>query len=83
GVEEAKKEARQAAAIGLAASNLRYFDEPGSIGVAFGSGYWKGESAVAMGAGYTSESGRFRSSISATSSGGDWGMGAGLSFRLR
>ncbi|MHC5307808.1 YadA-like family protein, partial [Bartonella sp. LJL80] len=82
GIHEAKREARQAAAIGLAASSLRFDDNPGKVSVAFGSGFWRSEGAVAMGAGYTSEDGKIRSNLSATSAGGNWGVGAGLSFTL-
>ncbi|WP_375660146.1 Vomp family autotransporter, partial [Bartonella sp. CL74QHWL] len=43
-IKSVRKEARQAAAVGLAVSNLRYFDEPGSLSVSFGSGTWRGQS---------------------------------------
>nr|CDP79736.1 surface protein/adhesin [Bartonella schoenbuchensis] len=81
-VESVQKEARQAAAIGLAVSNLRYNDTPGKFSVAFGSGVWRGQSALAFGAGYTSEDGDIRSNLSVTTSGGHWGVGAGISFTL-
>ncbi|AQS40856.1 MAG: Trimeric autotransporter adhesin TAA [Candidatus Tokpelaia hoelldobleri] len=81
-LRDVRKEARQAAAIGLAAASLRYNDDPGKLSVAFGSGWWQSESAMAFGVGYTSESGKFRSNLSATSAGGDWGVGAGLSITL-
>ncbi|WP_375707404.1 Vomp family autotransporter, partial [Bartonella sp. AA1HLJMS] len=74
-IKSVRKEARQAAAVGLAVSNLRYFDEPGSLSVSFGSGTWRGQSAFALGAGYTSENGKIRSNLSATSAGGHWGIG--------
>ncbi|MEL6089159.1 YadA-like family protein [Bartonella schoenbuchensis] len=77
-----QKEARQAAAIGLAVSNLRYNDTPGKLSIAFGSGVWRGQSAPAFGAGYTSEDGDIRSNFSVTTSGGHWGVGAGISFTL-
>ncbi|RWL94071.1 MAG: calcium-binding protein, partial [Mesorhizobium sp.] len=79
---EAKGEARQAAAIGLAAASLRYDDRPGKLSVAAGGGYWRGEGAVAFGAGYTSEDGRARANLSGTTAGGHWGVGAGVSFTL-
>uniref|UniRef100_UPI001ABA5610 Vomp family autotransporter n=1 Tax=Bartonella vinsonii TaxID=33047 RepID=UPI001ABA5610 len=82
-VEDVRKEARQAAAIGLAVSNLRYYDIPGSLSVSFGSGTWRSQSAIAFGAGYTSEDGNIRSNISVTSAGGHWGVGAGVTLRLR
>ncbi|ETS17104.1 hypothetical protein Q647_01372 [Bartonella quintana JK 7] len=82
GIEGARKEARQAAAIGLAVSNLRYNDTPGKLSIAFGSGLWRSQGAFAFGAGYTSESGAIRSNLSVTSSGGHWGIGAGLGLTL-
>ncbi|MET3589662.1 autotransporter adhesin, partial [Bartonella silvatica] len=82
-IEDVRKEARQAAAIGLAVSNLRYYDIPGSLSLSFGTGAWRNQSAFAVGAGYTSEDGNIRSNISVTSSGGHWGIGAGITLRLR
>ncbi|WP_375678323.1 MULTISPECIES: Vomp family autotransporter [unclassified Bartonella] len=81
-IESVKKEARQAAAIGLAVSNLRYNDTPGKLSVGFGTGLWRSQSAFAFGAGYTSENGKYRSNISATTSGGHWGIGAGFNMTL-
>nr|WP_053944579.1 YadA-like family protein [Bartonella ancashensis] len=81
-VRNAKKEARQAAAVGLAVSNLSYDDTPGKLSVSFGSGLWRSQSALAFGAGYMSESGKVRSNISATNTGGHWGIGAGLRITL-
>ncbi|GAA5109833.1 Vomp family autotransporter [Bartonella jaculi] len=81
-IENARKEAKQAAAIGLAVSNLRYNDTPGKLSVAFGSGLWRSQSAFAFGAGYTSENGKIRSNLSATSAGGHWGVGIGLNLTL-
>ncbi len=77
-----RSEARQAAAIGLAAASLRYDDRPGKLSVAVGGGLWRSESALAFGAGYTSENGRVRGNVSGTASGGHVGVGAGLSFTL-
>ncbi|SSZ39876.1 Adhesin yadA precursor [Bartonella grahamii] len=77
-VEDVRKEARQAAAIGLAVSNLSYDDTLGKISLSFGGGLWRSQSAFAIGAGYMSESGRVRSNISLTSAGGQWGIGTGL-----
>ncbi|WP_275448608.1 YadA-like family protein, partial [Mesorhizobium retamae] len=45
-------------------------------------GLWRSESALAFGAGYTSEDGRIRGNVSGTASGGHVGVGAGLSFTL-
>ncbi|WP_455466257.1 Vomp family autotransporter [Bartonella sp. B39] len=82
GIEDVRKEARQAAAIGLAVSNLRYNDTPGKLSVAFGTGVWLSQSAFAIGAGYTSEDGNVRSNLSVTSAGGQWGVGVGISLTL-
>ncbi|WP_345118373.1 Vomp family autotransporter [Bartonella pachyuromydis] len=82
-IEGVRKEARQAAAIGLAVSNLRYFDDPGSLSVSFGSGTWRGQSAFALGAGYTSENGKIRSNLSATSAGGHWGVGGAITLKIK
>lgn len=79
---EVRGEARQAAAIGLAAASLRYDDRPGKASVAIGGGVWRGEGALAFGAGYTSEEGRVRANVSGTVAGGQFGVGAGLSFTL-
>ena len=79
---EVRGEARQAAAIGLAAASLRYDDRPGKVSVAMGGGLWRSEAALAFGAGYTSENGRVRANLSGTTAGGHWGVGAGLSFTL-
>ncbi|MBB5074541.1 autotransporter adhesin [Bartonella callosciuri] len=81
-IEGARKEARQGAAIGLAVSNLRYNDTPGKLSVAFGGGLWRSQSAFAFGTGYTSEDGRIRSSLSITSAGGHWNIGAGFNMAL-
>ncbi|MBZ9654983.1 YadA-like family protein, partial [Phyllobacterium lublinensis] len=77
-----RSEARQAAAIGLAAASLRFDGAPGKISVAMGGGAWRGQGAVAYGAGYTSESGKVRANISGVHSGGEFGIGAGISFTL-
>ncbi|WP_330168586.1 Vomp family autotransporter [Bartonella grahamii] len=82
-IKSVRKEARQAAAVGLAVSNLRYFDDPGSLSVSFGSGTWRGQSAFALGAGYTSENGKVRSNISATSAGGHWGIGGAVTLKIK
>ncbi|WP_305883487.1 Vomp family autotransporter [Bartonella sp. B1098] len=82
-IEDVRKEARQAAAIGLATSNLRYYDIPGSLSISLGSGLWRSQSAFAIGAGYTSEDGNIRSNVSITSAGDHWGIGAGITLRLR
>ncbi|NNU63607.1 YadA-like family protein [Ochrobactrum soli] len=81
-IDGVRKEARQAAAIGLAAASLRYDDRPGKLSVAAGGGLWRSTGAFAFGAGYTSESQRVRTNLMATTAGGHWGVGAGLSFTL-
>ncbi|MEZ2221752.1 YadA-like family protein, partial [Rhizobium sp. RCC_161_2] len=81
-IGDVRSEARQAAAIGLAAASLRYDDRPGKLSVAVGGGLWRGEGALAFGAGYTSENGRVRGNLSGTAAGGQVGVGAGLSFTL-
>ncbi|UXN63473.1 YadA-like family protein [Phyllobacterium sp. A18/5-2] len=77
-----RNEARQAAAIGLAASSLRFDNTPGKISVAVGGGVWRDQGAMAFGAGYTSESGAVRANLSGAASGGQVGVGAGISFTL-
>jgi len=79
-IGDVRKEARQAAAIGLAAASLRYDDRPGKLSAAISGGYWRDQGAFAFGVGYTSESGRLRANISGTTAGGHVGAGAGLSY---
>ena len=81
-IGEVQKEARQAAAIGLAASSLRYDERPGKLSAAVGGGVWKGYAAGSMGLGYTSRDQNVRANVSATTTGDSWGIGAGLSFTL-
>ncbi|MBL8577739.1 MAG: YadA-like family protein [Mesorhizobium sp.] len=77
-----RDEARLAAAIGLAASSIRYDDTPGKFSIGVGGGLWRGQSATAFGAGYTSEGGRVRANAAATMADGSVGGGAGLSITL-
>lgn len=81
-IATARSEARQAAAVGLAAGSLRYDDRPGKVSAAVGAGAWGGESAFAMGLGYTTPDQRMRMNISGSTAGGDWGAGGGLSLTL-
>ncbi|WP_375667571.1 YadA-like family protein [Bartonella sp. CL435QHHD] len=81
-VEDVRKEARQAAAVGLAVAGLRYSDIPGKLTIAFGSGLWRSQSAFAFGAGYTSENGDIGSNLSITTSGGHWGISTGVNVIL-
>jgi autotransporter adhesin len=77
-----RHEARQAAAIGLAASSLRFDNTPGKLSVAMGGGVWRDQGAMAFGAGYTSETGKVRANVTGVTSNGQVGVGAGISFTL-
>ncbi|MEW9539591.1 YadA-like family protein [Agrobacterium radiobacter] len=77
-----RREAHQAAAIGLAAASLRFDDRPGKLSAAIGGGMWRGAGAAAFGLGYTSPDQQMRFNVSATTGGGDWGVGVGMSFTL-
>lgn len=81
-IGQVRSEARQAAAIGLAAASLRFDNEPGKLSVALGGGFWRSEGALAFGAGYTSEDGRVRANLTGAAAGGNVGVGAGLSITL-
>lgn len=81
-IDGLRDDAHRSAAIGLAAASLRYDDNPGKLSVAVGGGFWRGQSALAFGAGYTNEDSTIRGNISGTTSGGKLGLGAGLSFTL-
>jgi autotransporter adhesin len=81
-IDGVRGEARQAAAIGLAAASIRYDDTPGKFSVGVGGGFWRGEGAAAFGAGYTSEGGKLRANATATVAGGAVGGGAGISMTL-
>ncbi|MCZ2328926.1 YadA-like family protein [Bartonella sp. F02] len=81
-VNHVRKEAQQAAAISLAVSNLRYNDTPGKLSIAFSSGFWRNQSAIAVGIGYTSENGKTRSNISLSGAGGHFGIGGGFNLTL-
>lgn len=75
-------EAKQAAAIGLAASSLRFNDTPGKLSLAAGGGFWQGEGALAVGLGYTSDNGDVRMNLTGVTSGGHIGVGGGFSVTL-
>ncbi len=81
-IDGVRDDAHRSAAIGLAAASLRYDDNPGKLSVAVGGGFWRGQSALAFGAGYTNDDSTIRANVSGTSSGGKMGVGAGLSFTL-
>lgn len=79
-IGDVRSEARQAAAIGLAAASLRYDERPGKLSAAVGGGFWRGEGAFAMGLGYTSQDSKIRTNASLTAAGGNVGGGVGLSY---
>ncbi|MBZ6078949.1 YadA-like family protein [Microvirga puerhi] len=81
-IRDVRREARAAAAIGMATASLRYDSTPGKLSFAAGSGIWKGQGAYAMGVGYTTQDGIARFNISTTTSGGEWGVAGGMSFTL-
>ena len=81
-IDGVRDDAHRSAAIGLAAASLRYDENPGKLSVAVGGGFWRGQSALAFGAGYTNDDSTIRANVSGTSSGGKMGLGAGLSFTL-
>ena len=81
-VGQVRTAAYQAAAIGLAAASLRYDDRPGRLSTSVGTGFWQGQSATAMGMGYSLPDGRARLNASAVTAGHDFGFGAGASFTL-
>ncbi len=77
-----RDEPRRAAAINLAASSIRYDDTPRKFSVGMGGGFWRGQGAAALGAGYTSGGGRLRANASAAMAGGAVSGGAGINFTL-
>jgi len=79
-IKQARREAWQGAAIGIAAASLRFDDRPGKVSASMGGGFWHDQGALSLGMGYTSEDGRVRTNALATTSGGDWGVGIGVSF---
>jgi len=81
-IGEVRKEARAAAAVGLATASLRYDPRPGKVSMAAGSGHWRGSTAMAMGIGWNSEDGVARYNISASTADGEWGVAGGMSFTL-
>ncbi|MEP7456810.1 YadA-like family protein [Phyllobacterium sp. SB3] len=81
-ISSVRSEARQAAAVGLAASSLRFDNTPGKLSVAMGGAVWRDEGAMAFGAGYTSESGKVRANLTGATSDGNFGVAGGISFTL-
>lgn len=82
-IDAAKDLARSAAALGLAAAQIRYDDRPGRFSFGVGGGAFQGHGAVAIGLGYTSPDQHWRANVSGgIARGSDAGIGAGLSFTL-
>ncbi|WP_201832814.1 YadA-like family protein [Microvirga zambiensis] len=81
-IGEVRKEARAAAAVGLATASLRYDPRPGKVSFAGGAGHWRGSTGMAMGVGWNSEDGVARYNISASTADGGWGVAGGMSFTL-
>ncbi|MGO1074221.1 beta strand repeat-containing protein, partial [Inquilinus sp. CA228] len=79
-IKQARREAWQGAAIGIAASSLQFDTRPGKVSASMGGGMWREQGALALGLGYTAESGRVRVNARAVTSGDDWGGGIGVSF---
>jgi len=79
-IDSVRLEAHRAAAIGLAAGSLRYDERPGVLSAAAAGGTWMGATAAAMGLGYTSNNGRIRLNLAATSDGAHWGLGLGVGY---
>ncbi|MFE0757976.1 YadA-like family protein, partial [Inquilinus sp. NPDC058860] len=79
-IKQARRDAWQGAAIGIAASSLQFDPRPGKVSAAIGGGMWHEQGALALGLGYTAESGRVRLNARAVTSGDDWGGGIGVSF---
>jgi autotransporter adhesin len=81
-IGEVRKEARAAAAVGLATASLRYDPRPGKVSFAGGAGNWRGSTGMAMSIGWNSEDGVARYNISASTADGEWGVAGGMSFTL-
>jgi autotransporter adhesin len=81
-IGDVRKEARAAAAVGLATASLRYDPRPGKVSFAGGAGHWRGSTGMAMGVGWNSEDGVARYNISASTADGEWGVAGGMSFTL-
>jgi len=81
-IKQARREAWQGAAIGIAASSLQFDTRPGKLSAAMGGGMWHDQGALALGLGYTAETGWVRVNARAVESDGDWGAGIGVSFTL-
>lgn len=75
-------EARIAAAVGLAASALRFDPTPGKVSFSMAGGYWRGSGATAFGLGYTDLDSRFRFNFSGVYAGGNLGASLGVGLTL-
>jgi autotransporter adhesin len=82
-IGDVDREARAAAAMGIASSQLRYDQRPGKLSIGAAAGTFRGESAFATGLGFTSFDQRWRANVSGTNNmRGDWGVGGGVTFTL-
>jgi autotransporter adhesin len=80
------KSANAGTAMGLSASNLRYDDRPGKLSASAATGYYRGQVALAIGFGQTSEDGRWRFNVSGSAAPTlrkpELAVGAGVSYTL-
>jgi len=79
-IDKAVDMARKGPALALATAGLRYDERPGRTSVAFGVGAYEGVAGAALGLGYTSRSGNWRTNIAGSSTGSDWGVSAGIGY---
>lgn len=66
----------------LAAAAIRHHNKPGEVSLSIASGYWKGTNSMAVGAGYTSATGKVTSNVTGTMGDSNWGFGGGVTFTL-
>ncbi|WP_370931032.1 YadA-like family protein [Bartonella sp. DGB1] len=81
-LEHSHNSASEAGAVGLAAASLRYDNKPGKLSLGLGTGYWKGATAVAFGAGYTNMDSSIRGNVTGSFSNTAWGVSAGVTFTI-
>ena len=78
-----RDEARAGTALSLAASGLRYNEQPGKLSLAAGGGEYKGQSGLAVGLGYTFDTTlRFNAALSTAPQRGDVGVVIGATWTL-
>lgn len=78
-----QREARAGTALALAASGLRYNNEPGKLSLALGGGEFLGQSGLAIGVGYTLDTRlRFNAALSTAPQQGDVGVVVGATWTL-